>query len=154
MSVKPVPEGYHSITPYLVIDGAAAALDWYAQAFGAKELMRMPMGDRIGHAEMKVGDSIIMLADEFPDKDLLGPRTRGGASTGFMLYVEDVDASFARAISAGAVQERAVEDQFYGDRSGGLIDPFGHRWTISTHVEDVEEAEMKRRMEEMSATAG
>jgi len=154
MSVKPIPEGYHSITPYLVIDGAAAALDWYAQAFGAKELMRMPMGDRIGHAEIKIGDSVVMLADEFPDRDLLGPRKRGGASAGFMLYVDDVDASFARAISAGAVEERPVEDQFYGDRSGGLIDPFGHRWTISTHVEDIDEAEMQRRMEEMSANAG
>src|SRR5947209_14275161 len=106
MSVKPVPEGYHSVTPYLIVDGAAAALEFYAKAFGAAELFRMPMGDRIGHAEMRIGDSIVMLADEWPDMGYLGPRTRGGSAVGLMIYVPDVDAVFGRALAAGATQER------------------------------------------------
>ena len=154
MSVKPVPEGYHSVTPYLIVDGAAAALEFYAKAFGAAELFRMPMGDRIGHAEMRIGDSIVMLADEWPDMGYLGPRTRGGSTVGLMIYVPDVDAVFARALAAGATQERAVQDQFYGDRSGNLVDPFGHRWTIATHVEDVSPAEMQRRMQGLTSAHG
>jgi len=146
MSVKPIPQGYHSVTPYLIVAGAAKALDFYRDAFGAQELMRMPMGERIGHAEMRIGDSVIMLADEFPEQGHLGPSTRGGSPVGLMLYVEDVDTVFARAIAQGAKEERAVQNQFYGDRSGNLVDPFGHRWTLSTHVEDVSEDEMKRRL--------
>jgi PhnB protein len=154
MSVKPVPEGYHSVTPYLIVDGAAAALEFYGKAFGAAELFRMPMGDRIGHAEMRIGDSIVMLADEWPDMGYLGPRTRGGSAVGLMIYVPDVDALFGRALAAGATQERAVQDQFYGDRSGNLVDPFGHRWTIATHVEDVSPAEMQRRMQGLTSAHG
>jgi len=147
MAVRPIPEGYHSVTPYLVVDGAAEAIRWYGQAFGATEILCLPMpGGRIGHAEIRIGDSIVMLADEWPDMDIVGPKTRGGPTTSLMIYVEDVDSAFARAMEAGAIQERPVETQFYGDRSGTLIDPFGHRWTISTHVEDVPEDELQRRM--------
>lgn len=151
MAVRPIPEGYHSVTPYLVIDGAAEAIRWYGQAFGATEMLRLPMlGDRIGHAEIRIGDSVVMLADEWPDMDIVGPKTRGGPTSSLMIYVEDSDSVFARAMEAGAVQERPVETQFYGDRSGTLIDPFGHRWTISTHVEDVPEDELQRRMTQFS----
>jgi PhnB protein len=150
MSVKPIPEGYHSVTPYLTVDGAADAIRFYEQAFGATELLRMPMGDRIGHAEIRIGDSVVMLSDEWPDFGKLGPNKRGGASSMLMIYLEDVDAAFARAVAAGATVERGVEDQFYGDRSGSVTDPFGHSWTLSTHVEDVPEDEMQRRMEAMA----
>lgn len=146
MSVKPIPEGYHSVTPYIVVDDAEAALDFYKRAFGAVEVLRLPMGDRIGHAEIKIGNSHVMLADEFPEMDKLGPKSRGGATASLMIYLEDVDSAFARALEAGATQERAVEDQFYGDRSGSLVDPFGHVWMLSTHIEDVPEDEMQRRM--------
>jgi PhnB protein len=146
MAVNPVPSGYHSITPYLIVDGAAEAIEFYRQAFGATEVLRMPMGDRIGHAEIRIGDSHVMLADEHPEMDLLGPNKRGGATASLMIYLPDVDIAFERALQAGARQERAVEDQFYGDRSGTLLDPFGHRWTLSTHFEDVSEAEMQKRM--------
>ncbi len=146
MSVKPIPEGYHSVTPYLVVDDAEAALDFYKRAFGATEVLRLPMGDRIGHAEIRIGDSHVMLADEFPEMDKLGPKSRGGATASLMIYLEDVDTAFSRAIAAGATQERPVEDQFYGDRSGTIVDPFGHSWTLSTHVEDVPEDEIQRRM--------
>ena len=152
---KPIPEGYHSITPYIIVDDANRAIDYYKQAFGATELFRLPVGDRIVHAEIRIGDSVVMLADEMPDMGLLGPLTRGGATAGMMIYVEDVDTAFPRAIAAGATVEREVADQFYGDRSGSLIDPFGHRWMVSTHVEDVSEEEMKRRMAAFSnETAG
>lgn len=153
MTVSSIPEGYHSVTPYLAIDGAADAIDYYVRAFGATEVMRMPMGDKIGHAEIRIGDSHVMLSDEFPDMDVLGPKTRGGATATLMIYLTDVDAAFDRAIEAGGTVERGVADQFYGDRSGTLIDPFGHRWTLSTHVEDVGEEEMERRMAEMSEHA-
>jgi PhnB protein len=146
MAVRPIPEGYHNVTPYLVVDGAAEAIRWYGQAFGATEALRLPMGDKIGHAEIRIGDSFVMLADEWPDMDIVGPKTRGGPTGSLMIYVEDCDSAFARAMEAGAIQERPVETQFYGDRSGTLIDPFGHRWTISTHVEDVPEDELRRRM--------
>lgn len=150
MSVKPVPEGYHSVTPYLAVDGAAAAIDWYVRALGATELFRMERDGKIGHAEIKIGDSPIMLADEHPEMDHIGPKTRGGATASFMVYVEDVDGAFQRAIDAGAREVQPVDDKFYGDRSGTLADPFGHVWTIATHVEDVPEDEMQRRMEAYS----
>ena len=154
MSVEPVPKGYHSVTPYLIVDGAAAALEFYRNAFGAEELFRMPMGERIGHAEMRIGDSIVMLADEWPGMGYVGPKTRGGSTVMLMIYVPDVEAVFARAVSAGAIEERAVRDHFYGDRSGNLVDPFGHRWTIATHVEDVSPAEMQRRMQSLTSPQG
>lgn len=149
MSTSYKPAGYATVTPYLIVDGADEAILFYKDAFGAEEVMRMPMGDRIGHAEIRIGDSHVMLADEHPDMDLLGPESRGGATASLMVYVEDVDAIFAEAVEAGAIEERAVQDQFYGDRSGTLVDPFGHRWTIATHVEDVAPEEMQRRMAEL-----
>jgi PhnB protein len=148
--VKPIPEGYHSATPYLIVKNAAAALDYYQRAFGATELMRMadPSG-KVGHAEIRIGDSVIMLADEFPEMGHKSPQTLGGTASSIMLYVDDVDTVFKRAIASGAKQVRPVEDQFYGDRSGFLEDPFGHQWAISTHTEDVPPEEMKQRMEAM-----
>ena len=150
MGVKAIPEGYHSVTPYLIIDGAAEAIRWYSEALGATEVMRMPMGDKIGHAEIRIGDSVIMLSDEWPDYGKLSPKKRGGATAGFMIYVEDADSAFDRAVAAGATVDQPVQDQFYGDRSGSFTDPFGHSWTIATHVEDVPEEEMCRRMEEFA----
>ena len=149
MSVKPRPEGYHSVTPYLYVDDAAKALDFYRDAFGATELYRLPMGDRIGHAEIQLDDSRIMLADESSEMNTIGPNQRGGPTAGFMIYVDDVDSAFDRAIQAGAKVDRPVADQFYGDRTGTVIDPFGHKWSLATHVEDVDAAEMKRRMDAM-----
>ncbi len=148
MSVSHKPEGYHSVTPYLVVDGAEEAIRFYERAFGATEVMRLPMGDRIGHAEIRIGDSFVMLADEFPEMDIRGPNSRGGPTSSLMIYVENVDGAFERAVQAGATVDRPVEDQFYGDRSGTIIDPFGHKWTLSTHVEDVPEDEIQRRMAE------
>ena len=147
--VKPKPEGYHSVTPYIIVDDGAAAIDFYKAAFGAVEVMRLPMGDRIGHAEVKIGDSHVMLASEFPDMNALGPKSRGGTTVSLLIYVPDVDAAFDRAIAAGGVAARPVADQFYGDRAGTLTDPFGHQWTIATHVEDVSVEECQRRMEAM-----
>ena len=146
MSVSYRPEGYASVTPYLTIDGAAKAIQFYKDAFGATELFRMPMGDRIAHAEIRIGDSHVMLSDEFPDMGYLGPNKRGGATSSLMVYVEDVDSAYRRALDAGASQERAVEDQFWGDRMGTLVDPFGHRWSLATHTEEVSGEEMERRM--------
>jgi PhnB protein len=144
---KPFPEGFHSITPYLVVKGAAAAIDFYKAAFGATELLRMPQSDgRVGHAELRIGDSVIMLADEFPEMKIVGPKTLGGTPVGILLHVADADATFNRAVSLGAKVMKPMADQFYGDRSGTLEDPFGHKWTISHHVEDVSPEEMKRRM--------
>ncbi len=150
--VEPIPSGYSSVTPYLVVSGAAAAIEFYSAVLGAKETMRMdaPEG-RIGHAEIKIGDSIVMLADEAPDYDALAPGTVGGTPVSLMVYVDDVDATFARAIENGARQTQPVDDKFYGDRSGGFEDPFGHRWTVATHVEDVAPDEIERRMAAMSA---
>jgi PhnB protein len=153
MSVKAKPDGYHSVTPYLIVDGAEEAIRWYGEALGATEVLRLPMGDKIGHAEVKIGDSHVMLSDEWPDYGKLGPKSRGGATAGLMIYLDDVDAAFERALSAGATVERPVEDQFYGDRSGTIVDPFGHSWTLSTHVEDVPEDELQRRMAEFSKQA-
>lgn len=150
MSVKHIPDGYHTATPYLVIDGAAKALEFYAQAFGAKELMRMPGPDgKVGHAEITIGDSHIMLADEHPEQGHRGPKSYGGSPVGIMLYVEDVDTMFRTALSLGATETRPVENQFYGDRMGSLTDPFGHNWMIATHIEDVSPEEMERRMKDM-----
>ena len=151
MSVNPIPEGYHSLTPYLIVDGAEEAIRFYAQAFGATELMRLPMGDKIGHAEIRIGDSIMMLADEFPEMNIRGPKSRGGATSSLMFYTADVDTAFRRAIDAGCISEKEPEDQFWGDRMGTLVDPFGHRWSIATHTQDLDEEEIQRRMEEFSA---
>ena len=152
--VKPVPDGYHSVTPYLSIRGAADAIAFYKKAFGAEEIYRMDMpGGKVGHAELQIGDSRIMLADEFPDKPeavAKSPQSLGGTTAGLNLYLEDVDARFKQAVDAGAKIKRPVEDQFYGDRSGTVEDPFGHVWTLSTHVEDVSPEEMKKRMAAMS----
>lgn len=144
-------EGYHIVTPYLTVDDAAAAIEFYKKAFGAKEIMRLPMGDKIAHADILIGDSHVMLSDEFPDMDKLGPNKRGGGTCSLMIYVEDSDAAFAQAVNAGATAVRPVEDQFFGDRSGWVKDPFGHEWTLSTHIEDVSPEEMNKRMAEMIA---
>jgi PhnB protein len=151
MAVKPIPDGYHTATPYLIAKGAAAAIEFYKKAFGATELMRCPgPGGALMHAEIKIGDSPIMLADEFPEMKILSPSSLGGTSGLVLLYVPDVDARFAQAVAAGATVERPVKDEFYGDRAGTLMDPFGHRWTIATHVEDVSPEEIQRRMEAMA----
>ncbi len=149
MAVKPIPDGYCTATPHLIIQDAARAIEFYKRAFDATELFRLaePSG-KVGHAEIKIGDSIIMLADEFPEMGFRGPQSLGGSASSIMLYVEDVDARFKQAIAAGATEMRAVQDQFYGDRSGTLKDPFGHVWTISTHQEDLPQAEIDRRYAE------
>ena len=147
---KPIPEGYHSVTPYLIVDDAGKAIEFYKKAFGAEEKFRLPMGDKVGHAEIKIGDSFVMLADESPDMGHLGPKARGGATTSFVVYVPDVDAAFKTAIDAGATEKRPIENQFWGDRMGTLSDPFGHHWSLATHVEDVSEEEMGKRMEQFS----
>ena len=154
MAVSHIPPGYHSVTPYLAVDRATEAIRWYAQAFGATELMRLEHGGKIAHAEIKIGDSPIMLADEWKEGGHLSPATLGGSSVSLMVYVDDVDAVFAAAIAAGATETQEVRDQFYGDRSGNLVDPFGHRWTIATHVEDVDQAELERRMAAMGGEEG
>lgn len=154
MPVKPIPEGYHSVTPYLVIRGAAAAIDFYKKAFGAVELFRFPGPDgKIGHAEIKIGDSPIMLADEYPDMGYKGPQALGGSPVSLMIYLEDVDTVFNRAVEAGATVKEAVQDKFYGDRTGGITDPFGHIWHIATHKEDVSPEEMERRAKAASKAA-
>ena len=149
-AVKPVPDGYPAVSPYLCVDGAAAAIDFYRQVFGATERMRIPApGGKIGHAELAIGDSVVMLSDEYPDMGAVGPKSLGGSPVTLGVYVEDVDATVQRAVDAGASLERPVENQFYGDRSGQFRDPFGHRWSVSTHVEDVSPEEMSRRAAEM-----
>ena len=150
MSVPFQPPGYHSVTPYLVVRGAAQALDFYARAFGAVEVLRLPMGGLIGHAEIRIGDSIVMLADEM--EGYAGPQTIGGSPVSLMIYTKDVDAMFDRAVAAGATVRRPVADQFYGDRTGVLVDPYGHVWSIATHIEDVSEDEIARRLAAMSAS--
>ena len=143
---RPIPEGYHSATPYLIIKDAAKAIEFYKKAFGAKEMMRMSQPDgRIGHAEIKIGDSPIMLADEFPEMGARSPQSLGGSPVSILLYVEDVDAFAKQAVTAGTKIVRPVKDQFYGDRSGSFEDPFGHQWHIATHVEDVAPEEMHKR---------
>ena len=149
MPVKPIPDGYHSATPYLIVGGAADAIEFYKKAFGATELFRMAgSGGKIGHAEIKIGNSPIMLADEHPEMGARSAKTLGGSPVFLMLYVDNVDALAAQAIAAGAKPVRPVQNQFYGDRSGSFEDPFGLLWTISTHVEDVSPEEMERRSEE------
>jgi PhnB protein len=145
-NVKPIPEGYHSVTPYLIIKGAADAIEYYKNAFGAIELFRMEREGKIGHAEIKIGDSPIMLADEHPQMGAVSPKTLGGSPVGIMIYVGDVDTIFNQAIKLGGVQVKPLQDQFYGDRSGTLTDPFGHQWTVATHTEDVAPEEMEKRM--------
>lgn len=155
MAVKPIPDGYHSVTPYLAIKGAAKALDFYKQALGAIELFRVDgPGGTIGHAEIKIGDSIIMLADEFPQMGFRGPESLGGSPVGLMIYVADVDTQFAQALAAGGTVIKPLQNQFYGDRSGTFKDPFGHMWTISTHVEDVPPEEVARRAAEWAKQQG
>jgi len=149
-NVKPVPDGYHTATPYLIVDGGATAIEFYQRAFGAKEIMRVPApGGKVGHAEIKIGHSVIMLADEAPEMDARSPKSYGGSPVSILLYVADVDTQFAQAVAAGGTATRPVADQFYGDRSGSLKDPFGHTWHISTHKEDVSPEEIKKRMDAM-----
>ena len=148
----PIPEGYPRVTPYLIVDGAASAIDFYASVLGASERMRLAAPDgRIGHAELELGASVIMLADENEPMGIRGPARIGGTPVTLHVYVEDCDAAFERALAAGAKELRAVEDQFYGDRSGQFEDPFGHRWNVSTHVEDVPPEEMEKRAQEAMA---
>jgi PhnB protein len=151
MAVKAIPDGYPQVTPYLIVDGAAAAIDFYAKVLGTTERMRMGGPDgRIGHAELQLGSGLVMLADEYPEGGQVGPRKVGGTPVTISIYVEDVDALFAGALEAGATELRPVADQFYGDRLGVFEDPFGHRWSVATHVEDVPPDEMARRAEAMA----
>ena len=144
--VKPIPDGFHSVTPYLCIHGAAAAIDFYKRAFGAKEIMRMPQPDgRVGHAEIQIGDSRVMMADEFPEMDFRAPQSYGGSPVHLHVYVEDVDTVFKQALAAGGKEVRPVQDQFYGDRLGTVADPFGHVWHLSTHKEDLTPEEIGKR---------
>jgi PhnB protein len=155
-NVKPIPEGYPQVTAYLSVDGAAAAIDFYTKVFGANERLRMPAPDgRIGHAELVLGDSLIMLADEYPEEGIRGPRSIGGTPVTISVYVEDVDGVFERALKEGATAVREIENRFYGDRTGQFEDPFGHRWSVASHVEDVPPDEiMKRGAEAMGAASG
>jgi PhnB protein len=152
--VRPIPEGYHSVTPYLCCRDAAAAIEFYKKAFGATEVMRMGAPDgKVGHAEIRIGDSRVMLADEFPEMGFLSPQSVGGSPVMLHLYVEDVDATVPKAVAAGAKITRAVEDQFYGDRGGQLDDPFGHKWYVSTRKEDLSSEEVQKRMAPTSGGA-
>jgi len=152
MAVKPVPDGYHTVTPYLTLDDAAAAIDYYKQAFGARERVRMDTPDgRVGHAELEIGDSLVMLSDEFPQGSTRSPKELGGTTAGAFLYVEDVDAVVKRAVDAGATVTMEVADQFWGDRFGSITDPFGHSWSIATHVEDVSPEQIAERAKEAMA---
>ncbi len=151
MAVKPIPDNYHSVTPYLIFNRAAEAIEFYKKAFGATEMMRLAMpGGKIGHAEVKIGDSPVMLADEHPEMGALSPQTVGGSPMSLMIYVEDVDSVFNQAVAAGAEVVRPVVDQFYGDRSGTVKDPFGYTWTIATHKEDLSLEEIENRMKQMA----
>jgi PhnB protein len=158
MAVKPIPEGYRTVTPYLSLDDAAAAIDFYKNAFGAKERMRMPTPDgRIGHAELEIGDSLVMLADTFPQSQTKSPKELGGTTGGIFLYVEDIDASYQQAVAAGATATMEPQDMFWGDRFGSVVDPFGHHWSFATHKEDLSEEEIAERgqaaMAEMAAAS-
>uniref|UniRef100_A0A7C2NWV2 VOC family protein n=1 Tax=Schlesneria paludicola TaxID=360056 RepID=A0A7C2NWV2_9PLAN len=145
-TVKPIPDGYHSLTPYLIVRGGKAALDFYKKAFGATEVLRLDgPGDSIGHAEMRIGDSVFMLGEENEQWACHSPQKLGGTPVGLMIYVTDADAVYNQAIAAGATVLRPIQNQFYGDRSGTVIDPFGHQWTVATHVEDVPQDEVERR---------
>jgi PhnB protein len=148
--VKPIPDGYPRVTPYLYVGGARQAIDFYKSILGAEERMSMPGPDgKVGHAELTIGESVIMLADEFPDMGALGPKSVGGSPVTIHVYVQDVDDTFDRAVKAGAAVLRPVEDKFYGDRGGEFEDPYGHRWSIASHVEDVSPEEMQQRMGQM-----
>ena len=143
---QPIPEGYNTVTPYLAVDDAEAAIDYYKKAFGAEETARMNWGDgKVGHAELKIGDSHVMLSDPFPQASTTPPKELGGTTASVMLYVEDVDAVVQQAIDAGATATMDVQDMFWGDRLGSITDPFGHSWSIATHVEDVPPEEMEER---------
>jgi len=145
-AVKPIPEGYHAVTPYLSVAGAAQALDFYKKAFGAREIMRIESpGDKVGHAEIEIGGSRVMMADEFPEMGFRGPKAYGGSPVHIHLYVEDADKTVEQAVASGAKIIRAVANQFYGDRSGSIEDPFGHVWHIATHQEDLTPEEMQQR---------
>jgi len=147
--VKPVPDGYHSVTPYLSVKNAGEAIAYYKKAFGATELVRMDMpGGKVGHAELQLGDSLIMLSDEFPEMGVRNPKAVGGTPVTISVYVDDVDAVFDAALEAGATSVSPVENRFYGDRTGQFEDPFGHRWSVATHVEDVPPGEMEKRAAE------
>lgn len=149
--VKPIPEGYGSITPYLVVNDAAGAIEFYKKAFGATELCRMGApGGKVGHAEIRIGNRVVMLADEHPEVGALSPQHYGGTPVSLLLYVEEVDKVVKGAVDLGARLQRPVQDQFYGDRSGTIFDPFGHQWTIATHKEDVTPEEMEKRMSAMA----
>jgi len=156
MAVKPIPDGYHSVTPYLIVHDAAGALEFYKKALSAVELLRMPApGGKIGHAEIRIGDSPVMLADENLAMGARSARTIGGSPISLMVYVEDVDARVAQAVAAGATLVRPVANQFYGDRTGGIDDPFGYHWYLATHVEDVPPDELaKRAAKAMAGTGG
>ncbi|MCA9120328.1 MAG: VOC family protein [Planctomycetaceae bacterium] len=155
MSVKAQPDGYHSVTPYLITHDAAAAIEFYKKAFGATELMRLPgPGGKVMHAEIKIGDSPVMLADEFPEMGAKSAKAFGGSPLHLMIYTEDCDAIFAQAIAAGATEKKPMTDQFYGDRSGAVEDPFGHSWTIASHTEDLSPEEIDRRFQEMMKQGG
>jgi len=143
---KPIPEGYRSVNVILTVDDAAKAIDFYKKAFGATEISRLPMGDKIGHAELQIGDTRIMLNDEFPDFDNLSPKSRGGTTFGLVVYTPDVDSAFKKAIEAGGTEKMPVENQFWGDRMGTLTDPFGHKWSLATHIEDVPPEQFEARM--------
>lgn len=148
--VKPIPDDYPRITPYLCVGDAAAAIDFMVDVFDATERMRLTAPDgKIGHAEVAIGDGLIMVSDEYPEMGVLGPKSIGGTAVTISVYVEDADATYAKAVAAGATAERPVETQFYGDRGGMFVDPFGHRWHVATHVEDVPPDEMARRSAEM-----
>lgn len=155
MAVQTKPAGYHSVTPYLIVDNATKALEFYQKALNAEELFRLPIpGDKgtqkIGHAEIRIGDSQLMLSDENPEMDALSPKRLGGTPAGFMIYVDDVDKAFEQAVKAGGKPVQPVENQFWGDRTGTIVDPFGHKWTLGTHVEDVPPEKLQKRMEEWS----
>ncbi|MBA2476129.1 MAG: VOC family protein [Actinobacteria bacterium] len=155
MTTDPIPEGYHTVTPFLAVDDASAAIDFYRRAFGATERMRMPGPDgKIAHAELQIGDSLVMLADPFPHATSQPPKELGGTSGGVFLYVEDVDAAFRQAIDAGATVTMPLEDMFWGDRFGSLLDPFGHSWSLATHREDLTEAEIAERGQAAMAAMG
>jgi len=155
MATKPVPEGYHTVSPYLAVDDAARAIEYYAKAFGAKELVHMDSPDgKVGHAELEIGDSRVMLSDPFPQSSTRSPKELGGTSVSVFMYVEDVDALVKQAVDAGATVTMEVADQFWGDRFGTITDPFGHVWNIATHVEDVPPEEMAERAKAAMAAMG
>ena len=143
---KPIPDGYRSVNVILTVDDAARAIDFYKQAFGAEEISRLPMGDKIGHAELQIGDTRIMLNDEFPERNNLGPKSIGGTPFGLIIYTEDVDTAFSKAIDAGGTEKMPIENPIRGERMGTLTDPFGHKWSIATHVEDVPPEQFEERM--------